>query len=321
MHDSSAIRDKMYGAYVEFCNVAERKRHWSIFNDVPWDQLDDSLNSERKAARIETYCAEEFYLPDYTAGGIQLTRSIFGAAWFHARWSYEESKHGLVFREYLTRSGMRSQQEFRDFEDAVFTVKWKPPFATRRQMSCYGALQEAATYLAYKARKDEAVREGDKVLEAIFTLVSRDEAAHAGFYRAMARIPMATIPGVGPIGATLLSIKVVDARGFKSARNFAAWLGLTPKNHSTAGKNRLGVITRAGDGMLRAVLVAGATAVIADTRRCGARCCTSTRTRRFSTPAAASTSSGPIPACTCLAPCSCGVRGSRCSTWRRKRSR
>ena len=60
---------------------------------------------------------------------------------------------------------------------------------------------------------------------------------------------LATIPG-GPIGATLLSIKVVDARGFKSARNFAAWLGLTPKNHSTAGKNRLGVITRAGDGML-----------------------------------------------------------------------
>jgi transposase len=80
---------------------------------------------------------------------------------------------------------------------------------------------------------------------------------------------LATIPGVGPIGATLLSIKVVDARGFKSARNFAAWLGLTPKNHSTAGKNRLGVITRAGDGMLRAVLVAGATAVIAETRRRG----------------------------------------------------
>lgn len=78
---------------------------------------------------------------------------------------------------------------------------------------------------------------------------------------------MAAIPGVGPFGATLLSIEVVDARGFKSGRNFAAWLGLTPKNHSTAGKNRLGVITLAGDGMLRSVLVAGATAVIADMRR------------------------------------------------------
>lgn len=82
---------------------------------------------------------------------------------------------------------------------------------------------------------------------------------------------LAGVPGIGPIGATLLSVKVVDAQGFKSGRDFAAWLGLTPKNHSTAGKNRLGVITRAGDEMLRSVLVAGATAVIADMRRGGSR--------------------------------------------------
>src|SRR5882757_345063 len=82
---------------------------------------------------------------------------------------------------------------------------------------------------------------------------------------------LAGIPGIGPVGATLLSIKVTDAHSFKSGRDFAAWLGLTPKNHSTAGKNRLGVITRAGDGMLRTVLVAGAMAVIADMRRRGSR--------------------------------------------------
>jgi transposase len=82
---------------------------------------------------------------------------------------------------------------------------------------------------------------------------------------------LAGIPGIGPVGATLLSIKVTDAHSFKSGRNFAAWLGLTPKNHSTAGKNRLGVITRAGDEMLRSVLVAGATAVIGDLRRGGSR--------------------------------------------------
>jgi len=82
---------------------------------------------------------------------------------------------------------------------------------------------------------------------------------------------LAAVPGIGPIGATLLAIKVVDAHGFKSGRDFAAWLGLTPKNHSTAGKNRLGVITRAGDEMLRSVLVAGATAVIGYFRRAGKR--------------------------------------------------
>jgi transposase len=78
---------------------------------------------------------------------------------------------------------------------------------------------------------------------------------------------LAAIPAIGPVGATLLAIKVTDARGFKSGRDFAAWLGLTPKNHSTAGRNRLGVITRAGDEMLRSVLVAGATALIQHMRR------------------------------------------------------
>jgi acyl-[acyl-carrier-protein] desaturase len=190
MNDSAAMRDKMYEIYLEFLEVAERKRRWSIFDDIPWDRLERSLNSERKAARVETYCAEEMYLPDYAAGGIALSRKIFGAAWFQACWSFEESKHGLVFREYLTRSGMRSARQFATFEDSIFAGKWKVPFATRRQMACYGALQEAATFLAYKAQKDLANREGDKVLETIFTLVSRDEAAHAGFYRAMARIEL-----------------------------------------------------------------------------------------------------------------------------------
>jgi transposase len=73
---------------------------------------------------------------------------------------------------------------------------------------------------------------------------------------------LAQIPGVGPIGATALVMKTSDPRAFPSGRHFAAWLGLTPKDHSTAGKTRLGKITRAGDERLRSVLVAGATAVI-----------------------------------------------------------
>lgn len=82
---------------------------------------------------------------------------------------------------------------------------------------------------------------------------------------------LAAVPGIGPIGATLLAIKVTDAHGFKSGRDFAAWLGLTPKSHSTAGKSRIGGITRAGDEMLRSVLVVGATAVVQHMRRTGKR--------------------------------------------------
>lgn len=73
---------------------------------------------------------------------------------------------------------------------------------------------------------------------------------------------LATIPGVGPIAATALAMKVPDPSLFRSGRHFAAWLGLTPKDHSTAGRQRLGVITRAGDESLRRLLVNGAMAVI-----------------------------------------------------------
>ena len=73
---------------------------------------------------------------------------------------------------------------------------------------------------------------------------------------------LAKIPGVGPIGAALLKMKTPEPELFRSGRQFAAWIGLTPKDHSTAGKVRLGVITRAGDEGLRSVLVVGATAVI-----------------------------------------------------------
>jgi transposase len=75
------------------------------------------------------------------------------------------------------------------------------------------------------------------------------------------------LPGIGPVGATMLTMKVTDPHAFRCGRDFSAWIGLTPKDHSTAGKTRLGVITRAGDEALRSVLVAGATAVIQQVRR------------------------------------------------------
>jgi transposase len=78
---------------------------------------------------------------------------------------------------------------------------------------------------------------------------------------------LAEIPTIGPVGAALLAMKVTNPHAFGCGRDFAAWVGLTPKDHSTAGKQRLGVITRAGDETLRRVLVIGATAVIQQARR------------------------------------------------------
>jgi len=77
---------------------------------------------------------------------------------------------------------------------------------------------------------------------------------------------LATQPGIGPIGAVSFSLKVTDPQGFRSARHFAAWLGITPKEASTGGRHRPGRISRQGDEALRKLLVLGATARIRFTK-------------------------------------------------------
>ena len=70
------------------------------------------------------------------------------------------------------------------------------------------------------------------------------------------------IPGVGPALATALVATVADPKAFRSGRNFSAWIGIVPKQHSSGGKDRLGSISKRGDRYLRGLFVAGALAVI-----------------------------------------------------------
>ena len=70
------------------------------------------------------------------------------------------------------------------------------------------------------------------------------------------------IPGVGPALAAALVASVADPKAFRSGRNFSAWIGLVPKQHSSGGKDRLGSISKQGDRYLRSLFTAGALAVI-----------------------------------------------------------
>jgi len=70
------------------------------------------------------------------------------------------------------------------------------------------------------------------------------------------------IPGVGPALATALVASVPDPKAFRSGRNFSAWIGLVPKQHSSGGKDKLGSISKQGDRYLRSLFTAGALAVI-----------------------------------------------------------
>lgn len=73
---------------------------------------------------------------------------------------------------------------------------------------------------------------------------------------------LATIPGIGPIIATAIAATVADAGVFSSGREFAAWLGLVPRQSSTGGKARLGRISKRGDSYLRRLLVNSAHTVL-----------------------------------------------------------
>ncbi|MPR12661.1 IS110 family transposase [Microvirga tunisiensis] len=73
---------------------------------------------------------------------------------------------------------------------------------------------------------------------------------------------LATIPGIGPISASLIAATVSNIEAFATARQFAAWLGLVPRQYSTGGKTRLGRITKAGNSEIRRLLVLGATSMV-----------------------------------------------------------
>jgi transposase len=70
------------------------------------------------------------------------------------------------------------------------------------------------------------------------------------------------LPGVGPALATALVASIADPKAFQSGRDFSAWIGLVPKQHSSGGRERLGSIGKQGDRYLRSLFTAGALAVI-----------------------------------------------------------
>lgn len=71
-----------------------------------------------------------------------------------------------------------------------------------------------------------------------------------------------TSPGIGPLIATSLATLAPPPEIFRKGRDFAAWLGLTPRQHSTGGKQRLGATTRMGERSLRRLLIIGANSII-----------------------------------------------------------
>ncbi len=188
MSAGAASAENVYRAYMSFFEHAERTRRWRLEDDIPWELAASGPRDPQLAAAAEAFAGVEMFLPDYVSAGINLVRDSFGQAWFQANWAYEESKHAVVLREYLLRTGQRTEAEIFAYERRIFAGSWALPFSTARQMTLYGALQEMTTFASFKKQEAVAKQRGDALLARIYDVVARDEMAHAGFYIKVCRM-------------------------------------------------------------------------------------------------------------------------------------
>ncbi len=181
--ESPEVLQKIYLLFREYFDRAEKKRRWSVRDDIPWDQCNRSLNPAI-ADVVETFCAVELYLPDYLGKLIPQVRANRGRAWMLANWGYEECKHSMVFGDWLLRSRMRTDEQMADLEATVFSHEWQLPWDNARAMVCYTMVQELATWLHYQnLRQRLAAEGGDAALDRSLQLVAIDERAHYDFFR------------------------------------------------------------------------------------------------------------------------------------------
>lgn len=132
---------------------------------------------------------------------------------------------------------------------------------------------ERALAMARRIADGEILDVPDDTATCILTLCEQALAAHERLRvidRAMfashrandVAMRLATIPGIGPIGASALAASVTDPHQFRSGREFAAWLGLTPLQKSSGGKERHGRISKMGDKYVRKLLIVGMTSLV-----------------------------------------------------------
>jgi acyl-[acyl-carrier-protein] desaturase len=180
--DNPILRANFYQLYREFFDRAEKKRRWSISEDIPWDQVNKEMDPAI-ADVVESFCAVELYLPDYVAKSLPLIRTNRGWSWFHVNWGYEESKHSLALGDWLLRSGARTDEQMADLESRVFRHEWNLPHDSPQGMLVYAMVQELATWLNYKNLLHRVNERGDPALSKLLQLVAVDERAHHVFYR------------------------------------------------------------------------------------------------------------------------------------------
>lgn len=185
--DDPLMRETLYRMYRSFFSKAEKKRRWSLEDDIPWKDVNRNMDPAI-ADVVESFCAVELYLPDYVAKALPMVRTNRGWAWFHANWGYEEAKHSLALSDWLLHSGSRTEGQLTDLEAQVFSHEWNLPQDSPQGMVIYAMVQELSTFLHYRNLKHHADAHGDPALSKLLQLITIDERAHHAFYKSLVKV-------------------------------------------------------------------------------------------------------------------------------------
>ncbi len=187
--DSTGLEEAYYQLFRDFFDKAEKKRRWSLRDDIPWDKVNRNLNPAIGDV-LETFCAVELYLPDYIDKAMPMLRKSRGRAWFHANWGYEEAKHSMAMGDWLIASGQRTEEQLRTVETQVGEYEWNLPRDSPLGMVLYGMTQELATFLHYRNLRHHVENDtpGDPALSKLLTFICVDERAHHDFYKQVAKM-------------------------------------------------------------------------------------------------------------------------------------
>ena len=190
------LRVEFYRLYRDFFYRAERKRRWSLTDDIPWDDANPAVDPV-VADVVEAFCAVEMYLPDYISKALPLIRKNRGWAWMHANWGYEELKHSLALGDWLLKSGHRSEEQMYDLETKLFEHEWNLPTGSAHGMLIYAMVQERATWLNYRNLRARVKEHGDDpALVKLLQLIATDEMSHHSIYMEITKIFLENLPWV-----------------------------------------------------------------------------------------------------------------------------
>lgn len=179
---SARLENRFYDLYLEYFHKAEAHRRWNLQKDIPWEQITRSADPAVVQV-VQAFMGVELYLPDYTSKILHLIRASRGRAWFQANWGYEESKHSLALEMWLTKSGSRTDEQMRNFEEEILGREWGLPYDTPLEMILYTVLQEFATSLNYRGLRRIAQDSKDAALDKVLVLLARDEMGHFEFFK------------------------------------------------------------------------------------------------------------------------------------------